>query len=70
MADMQKKIGAALAAVNTYLQDEEAMIASRQQAGSAPSGPQLQISLWSQCGRQEMMEMRRLLQMRAISRCR
>lgn len=69
MADMQKKIGAALAAVNAYLQDEEAMIASQQQAG-APSGPQLQISLWSQCGRQEMMEMRRLLQMRAISRCR
>ncbi len=68
MADMQKKMGAALAAVSAYLQDEEAMAAA-QQAGAAPTGPQQQ-SLWGQSGRQEMMNMRRLIQMRAFQRCR
>jgi hypothetical protein len=69
MADMQKKMGAALAAVSAYLQDEEAMAAA-QQAGAVPSGSQSQQSLWGQSGRQEMMNMRRLIQMRAFERCR
>ena len=69
MADMQKKMGAALAAVSAYLQDEEAM-AAVQQSGAVPSGPQSQQSLWGQSGRQEMMNMRRLIQMRAFERCR
>jgi hypothetical protein len=69
MADMQKKMGAALAAVSAYLQDEEAMAAA-QQVGAIPSGPQSQQSLWGQSGRQEMMNMRRLIQMRAFERCR
>jgi hypothetical protein len=68
MADMQKKMGAALAAVSAYLQDEEAMAAA-QQAGAAPTGLKQQ-SLWGQSGRQEMMNMRRLIQMRAFQRCR
>lgn len=69
MADMQKKMGAALAAVSSYLQDEEAMAAA-QQAGATPTGPQPQMNLWGQSGRQEMMSMRRLIQMRAFERCR
>jgi len=67
MADMQKKMGAALAAVSAYLQDEEAT-ALALQAGPMDTGPQ--INLWGQCGRQEMMNMRRLIQMRAFERCR
>lgn len=69
MADMQKKMGAALAAVSAYLQDEEATAAALQ-AGPMDTGPQVQINLWGQCGRQEMMNMRRLIQMRAFERCR
>jgi len=69
MADMQKKMGAALAAVSAYLQDEEALAAA-QQAETAPTGPQAQLNFWGQSGRQEMMNMRRLIQMRAFERCR
>ncbi len=66
---MQKKMGAALAAVTAYLQDEEAMAPGRQQ-GSPLSGPQPRLNLWAQSGRQEMMNMRTLIQMRAFDRCR
>ena len=69
MADMQKKMSAALAAVSAYLQDEESISADRQ-TGQLLAGPQPQMNLWAQCGRQEMMTMRRLIQMRAFDRCR
>jgi hypothetical protein len=69
MADMQKKMSAALAAVSAYLQDEEAATSDRQR-GHRPAGPQQQLNLWGQSGRQEMMNMRKLIQMRAFDRCR
>ena len=69
MADMQKKMSAALAAVSAYLHDEEAMASTRQRE-PRPAGPQLQLNLWAQSGRQEMMSMRTLIQMRAFDRCR
>ena len=68
MADMQKKMGAALAAVSAYLQDEEA--AASLQAKPENAGPHMQLNLWGQSGRQEMMNMRKLIQMRAFARCR
>ena len=69
MADMQKKMSAALAAVSAYLQDEEALASDRQRE-HRPAGPQPQLNLWAQSGRQEMMNMRKLIQMRAFDRCR
>jgi len=68
MADMQKKMAAALAAVNTYMQDEEAQAAAQAQA-MVQDRPLYQQNLWGQSGRQEMMNMRKLIQMRAFGRC-
>ncbi len=70
MAEMQKKMAAALAAVNAYLQEEEARASSELNAGASRQTPLLQPNLWGQSGRQEIMNMRRLIQMRAFDRCR
>ncbi len=65
MADMQKKMAAALAAVNAYLQMEEAAAAQAAlQRSPVPANLQ---SCWSQSGRQDMMTMRRLIQLRTFS---
>lgn len=70
MAIMQKKMAAALAAVNSYIQMEEATAAGQHAATPLPKTPESVQSPWSQCGRQEMMNMRRLVQMRAFGRYR
>jgi len=64
---MQKKMAAALAAVNAYLQMEEqaAAEATARQVEDQATG-QVQ-SLWSQSGRQDMMTMRRLIQLRTFT---
>ena len=70
MADIHKKAAAALAAVSAYLQEEEAA----RQASAAPvefTGLRgVEFSQWSQSGRQEMMAMRRLVQLRVFGRLR
>lgn len=67
MADKQKKLAAALAAVSLYLQQEEATAYEQQQASlSVRKGAG--FSAWGQSGYQEMMAMRRLIQLRAFSR--
>lgn len=63
----QKKMAAVLAAVNAYLQQEEAQVAAQ------PPEPALQPVQaveggWAMSGRTEMMTMRRLIQMRAFGR--
>ncbi len=65
MADKKKKLAAALAAVSLYLQQEEAM-AYEQASLSENKGPG--YSPWGQSGNQEMMAMRRLIQLRAFTR--
>lgn len=67
MAVQRKKMAAALAAVSLYLQQEEAMATHEQQA---PFEKPLscEFSLWGQSGRQEMMAMRKLIQMRTFTR--
>ena len=65
MANMQKKMAAALAAVNAYLQMEEA--AAEQLSSKPAQAPVPQQSYWSQSGRQDMMSMRRLIQMRTFA---
>ena len=67
MADSQKKIAAAIAGVMQYLQEEELaalQFASPTAETAAPAGPKL----WALNGRQTQMQMRNLMQLRAIGR--
>ncbi|MFW2365278.1 MAG: hypothetical protein ACN4GW_02620 [Desulforhopalus sp.] len=66
MAGKGKKIAAALAAVNFYLQQEEAAAAEQQIPAKEPQG--IEFSAWGQSGNQEVMSMRKLIQMRAFTR--
>ncbi len=71
MADQEKKMAAALAAVAAYMQEEEAAYYQATMAAAAPSvQPLAALNLWGQSGRQEMMQMRNLMQMRAFDRLR
>ncbi len=63
MADLKKKKIAAIAAVNAYLQDEEAAALT---VLDAPAEPLVGPPLWALSGRQEIMQMRRLIQMKAF----
>ena len=67
MAGKRKKMAAALAAVSLYLQQEEAAAAEQPQA-SSKQPESFQFSQWGQSGRQEMMAMRKLIQLRAFTR--
>lgn len=65
MGKKSKKMAAALAAVNAYLQQEAEAAYLEQQAAAAAAakaGP----SMWAISGRQEMMTFRRMLQLRAF----
>ena len=66
MAVNKKKMAAALAAVSLYLQQEEAAKAGT--APTMPAAPTLDTSYWGQSGRQEMMAMRKLIQLRVFAR--
>ena len=67
MTGQKKKMAAALAAVSLYLQQEEAMMAQEQQA-PLKKPQSFEFNQWAQSGRQEMMAMRRLIQLRAFTR--
>ena len=66
MAKNSKKMAAALSAVSLYLQQEQAV--QDELATSEPAAPGAQISMWGHSGRQEMMALRRLIQMRTFTR--
>lgn len=66
MADKKKKLAAALAAVSLYLQQEEAMVLEQQVSLQETKG--VAYSPWGQSGSQEMMAMRRLIQLRTFTR--
>jgi hypothetical protein len=70
MAGKEKKMAAALAAVNAYIQQEEEAACAQLAATVAPPMPTIQMNIWGMTGRQEMMAMRRLIQMRAFDRFR
>lgn len=67
MTKSNKKVAAALAAVSAYLQEEEA---AHQQSRSnlAAFQPTPSLNVWGLSGRQDMMSMRQLIQMKAFSR--
>jgi len=72
MTDDKKK-AAAIAAVMSYLQDEEAAYAQAAMAG-LPQAPAAAVSAadimkpWAMSGRQAQMQMRTLMQMRTFHR--
>lgn len=71
MADIKKKTAAALAAVSAYLQQEEEVLSQQARASEAAAATcGVELSQWSYSGRQEMMAMRRLIQMRIFDRFR
>lgn len=63
-AGKRKKMAAALAAVSLYLEQEEA--AMDEQKESLTQSGSTGLNHWGHSGRQEMMDMRRLVQLRAI----
>ena len=66
MAGKGKKVAAALAAVSLYLQEEEAM--AQEQQNIQVNKRVSEFSQWGQSGRQDMMTMRRLVQLRTFTR--
>ena len=64
-----KKRAAAIAAVMNYIKSEEELVAAQAAAGSG-SGQQavgpVSVNLWGVSGRQTMMQMRNLMQMRSF----
>ena len=73
MANMEKKMAAALAAVNAYMQQEQEAYAEAVAAAVEPvraRPPVIELNLWGQSGRQSMMAMRNLMQMKAFDRFR
>ncbi len=63
--EVNKKMAAALAAVNAYMMEEEELALSMAQQAKEP---QVQVNMWAISGRQEMMSMRNLIQMKAFLR--
>ena len=71
MGKMEKKMAAAMAAVSAYMQQEQEAYAEAVAAAMAPpKPPAIDLNLWGQSGRQGMMTMRSLMQMKAFDRIR
>ena len=71
MGTMQKKMAAALAAVSAYMQQEEEAYAKAVAAAmEPPKPPTIQMNYWGQSGRQDMMTLRNLMQLKAFDRFR
>ena len=66
----QKQVAAALAAVEQYLQEEQAAALAAQAVAAAAERPVADPGFWAQAGRMEAMGMRRMMQMRAFARIR
>ena len=66
---LDKKRVAAIAAVMNYIKSEEEMVAAQAMAGRGagrqPAAP-VAINLWGVSGRQEIMQMRSLMQLRSF----
>ena len=67
-----KKVAAALAAVQLYLQQEEAEAAANVVSAASPAPRDLttEPGCWAQSGRLDMMNGRRMIQLRAFSNAR
>ena len=65
-----KKVAAALAAVQLYLQQEEAEAAARALPAAVAVPRMAEPGAWAQSGRLDMMAGRRMIQLRAFSNAR
>ncbi len=70
MTDRQKKMTAALAAVNAFVQQEDEAAAAVNISVLPPQTQAGALNLWGPSGRLEMMSLRRLVQIRAFGRIR
>ena len=66
--DTDKKIAAAIAAVTAYLKTVEEMIAMQAAADTsrAAANTPISINMWGMSGRQAIMQMRNMMQMKAF----
>lgn len=64
--DTDKKIAAAIAAVTAYLKTEEEMIAMQAMPAAATMPMPVSVNMWGISGRQAMMQMRNMMQMKAF----
>ena len=70
MQKVDKKVAAALAAVQLYMQQEEEAAVCLEQAQPPVRNLTSEPGQWAQSGRVEMMAGRRLIQLRAFSNAR
>jgi hypothetical protein len=69
MDKMEKKMAAALSAVSAYMQQEqEAYAEAVKEAMKGPKAPTIELNLYGQSGRQAIMAMGNLMQMKAFDR--
>ena len=68
MANKEKKVAAALAAVSAYMQQEQEVYQEKLAAAAKPKRAHGAINLWGQSGRQAMAQMRNLMQLKAFHR--
>ena len=68
--DTDKKMAAAIAAVTAYLKTEEEMIAMQAMSAAgtarAAATTPVSVNMWGISGRQAMMQMRNMMQMKAF----
>ena len=65
--DTDKKIAAAIAAVTAYLKTEEEMIAMQAaDTARAASAMPVAVNMWGISGRQAIMQIRNMMQMKAF----
>jgi hypothetical protein len=66
--EMDNKMAAAVAAVMQYIQSEEEMVVmqARAMTAGAPTQTPAPVKLWGISGRQTMMQMRNMMQLKAF----
>ncbi|MCP4747565.1 MAG: hypothetical protein GY874_15710 [Desulfobacteraceae bacterium] len=70
MNTKEKKIAAALAAVAAYIQQEQEVCAQAPVTAMQDGPGAANLNLWGLSGRQSMMQMRNLMQLKAFDRFR
>lgn len=71
MTAKEKTMAAAMAAVAAYMQQEqEAYYQKVAEASAPPKAPSIELNLWGQSGRQSMMQLRGMMQLKAFDRFR
>ncbi|MCP4747354.1 MAG: hypothetical protein GY874_14620 [Desulfobacteraceae bacterium] len=66
MDNQEKKMAAAMAAVATYMQQEQEAGLEAMAAAQPLAGAPMALNLWGLSGRQSMMQLRNLMQMKAL----